>query len=264
MLSSIIAFMLATTPAAATPANDVAGNRMEALTAQGVAARDDLLPATACDGARRWCATLRRDGASGPWELLLFSAGPQSAPRHVALPEAPEGDDESELSVWPFLVREADGALLIGVTYYRRTMYSGGGAGVERLRLLRLTGEAALVTVLETPIGASSTVRACFSPADARARRQVCHDEYLFTGTLTLDPSTTAGRPHFILTAIAQTYPGRLIRSEDSRERGALRRRDLVHWRDPACSYTRRFAPDAAGGYAPEQPLPPCSDYLDI
>jgi hypothetical protein len=55
-----------------------------------------------------------------------------------------------------------------------------------------------------------------------------------------------------------------VIRTGDSRARGRLTRRDLVWWRDPACSYARRFAPDAAGHYAPDAPLPACSDYLDI
>lgn len=249
---------------AAVPGADGAGNRIEPLAAmpQPRATGADPVPATLCTAGRGWCATVRRDGESGPWALLISDRGPQDAPRRLALPEAAE--DETELSVWPSLVREADGTLLVGIIYYRRTMYSGGGAGAGRLRLLRLAGGAAPTAVLEAPIEASSSVRACFSRADMRARLQACHDEYDFTGTLTLDPATAAGRPRFILTTVARTYPGRLSRDADSTRRPALRRRDLVWWRDPACSFTRHFAPDSAGHYAPDQPLPACSDYLDI
>ncbi|HST36724.1 MAG TPA: hypothetical protein VLK25_08870 [Allosphingosinicella sp.] len=261
MLASFLLMLAAAPP----PAADRAGNRIEPLMAQrqvAPSAGAEPLPATVCNGARFWCATVRRDGAEGPWTLLVYSAGLGGAPRRLTLPQAAE--DETELAVWPFLVREADGALLVGIKWYRRTMYSGGGAGAERLQLLRLAGAAAPVAVLEAPSEGSSMVRACFSQEDMRSRRRACHDEYEFSGTLTLDPATTAGRPHFILTTMARTYPGRLAREEDSAERPPLRRRDLVWWRDPDCSYTRRFAPDAAGLYAPDAPLPACSDYLDI
>lgn len=245
---------------------DHAGNRSEPLTAQrqaAPAAGEDPLPITFCEAARDWCATVRQDGEDGPWTLLVFPAGVQNEPLRYPLPEAPE-EEPAEVSLWPFLVREADGTLLAGVQYYRRTMYSGGGAGAERLLLLRLPGEQAPVPVLETPIGGSSMVRACFGEDDMRARRDACHDEYEFTGTLALDPAATAGRPRFILTTVARTYPGQVSRDEDSAERPPLRRRDLIWWRDPECSYTRRFAPDAAGQYAPDAPLPACSDYLDL
>lgn len=253
--------------AAPPPTADRAGNRIEPLAAQrqlAPAANADPIPATFCTAARSWCATVRREGERGPWALLVSprGLGVRGAPVRYGLD--PGDDDVAEVSVWPFLVRETDGALLVGIKYYRRTMYSGGGAGAERLQLLRLAGDAAPVPVLEAPISASSMVRACFSEADMRERGRACHDEYEFAGTLTLDPATAAGRPHFILTTRARTYPGRVIRAEDMRERGPLRRRDLVWWRDPACSYTRRFVPDAAGRYAPSAPLPACSDYLDI
>lgn len=262
MLQQMIALLLA----AAAPVADGAGNRMEILTAipHPAPASGEQVPETLCAAGRGWCATLRRDEGDGPWALLLYPGGPQSAPRHVPLPAPAEDEGDSEVSVWPFLVREADGGLLVGVKYYRRSMYSGGGGGAGRLRLLRLAGEAPPAIVLELPIEAASMVRACFSRADMRARAQACHDEYEFAGTLALDPATSSGRPRFILTTVARTYPGRLIRDNDSRERGPLRRRDLVWWRDPDCSYMRRFAPDAAGHYAPDSPLPACSDYLDI
>ena len=64
---------------------------------------------------------------------------------------------------------------------------------------------------------------------------------------------------------IATTYPGRRSRSEDSREGRPLRQQDLAYWRDPVCSYTRRYRFDAAAGrYLPESPVPACDDYLDL
>jgi hypothetical protein len=268
-MSPIVALGSALLAAAPTAhiAADRAGNRIEPLAAQRQAAPasgEGPIPATVCTAARTWCATVRRDGESGPWALLVYPHGPGARGAAVRYPLDPGDDDVAEVSVWPFLVREADGALLVGIKYYRRTMYSGGGAGAERIQLLRFAGDAAPVPVLEAPISASSMVRACFSEADMRQRARACHDEYEFAGTLTLDPATAAGRPRFILTTRARTYPGRVIRTADSLERGPLRRRDLVWWRDPTCSYTRRFAPDAAGHYAPDRPLPDCSDYLDI
>lgn len=247
------------------PAADRAGNRIETLRPQrqaAPAAEGERLPVTYCKRIGDWCATLRREGEGEPWELLVFAGGVRGGgePRRYPLPEAAE--DETEVALWPCLVREADGALLVGIKWYRRTMYSGGGAGVERLQLLRLTDDA--TPVLEAPIEASAMVRACFSDDDMRQRAGACHDEYEFSGSLTLDPTAAAGWPRFILTTVARTYPGQVSRYEDSAERAQLRRRDLVWWRDPTCSYTHRFVPDAAGHYAPDTPLPACSDYLDI
>jgi hypothetical protein len=246
---------------------DRAGNRYEALAPERQAAPaegEEPLPATYCSTARDWCATVRRDEANGRWELLLYAGAPgrQAEPRRF--PIASGDPDVSEVGLWPFRVRETDGALLVGIKYYRRTMYSGGSAGVEQLQLLRLAGEAAPATMLETAIGGSASIRACFGRRDMRNRAGACQDEYELIGNLTLDAANAGARPRLLLTARARTYPGRRDREHDSESDPPLRRRDLVWWNDPVCSYRRNFAfaPDE-GRYRPDSPLPDCAQYLD-
>jgi hypothetical protein len=148
----------------------------------------------------------------------------------------------------------------------RSTGYSGGGASATRLTLLRFApGAEGLAPVLETPLGGSAMIRACFGRRDERNRAGACHDQYELVGNLTLDSANAGARPRFLLTTRARTYPGRLDRNADSTAAPPLRRRDLVWAADPACTYTRMFAFDAAaGGYAPDRPLPDCDQYLDF
>ena len=98
-----------------------------------------------------------------------------------------------------------------------------------------------------------------------RRRRNACSDQYEFAGTLTLDPATRAGRPHFLFSARARTYPGRRALDSDSTTAPPLRPSDL-HWAvDPACTYRRSLAPGAGdAGYTPDRPLPDCADYFDF
>ena len=62
------------------------------------------------------------------------------------------------------------------------------------------------------------------------------------------------------MTTAARSFP-RGARTDESETR-RFRRADLVWEPDPACSYRRSFAFDAASGhYAPDRPLPECSTY---
>ncbi|MEA3029619.1 MAG: hypothetical protein QOG13_944 [Sphingomonadales bacterium] len=248
---------------------DRAGNRIEALASAEDPAADvaaEYRSPVLC-GRDGPCALLRRDGESGQWRLHLFESrpGPDAvAARPLLVPESRDG--EETLALWPHLVREAGGALLIGVLRSRSTGFSGGGASATRLTLMRFEpGSPALAPVLEAPLGGSAMIRACFGPRDERNRAGACHDQYELQADLTLDASTSAGRPRFLLTARARTYPGRLDRNEDSTTRPPLSRRDLVWAADPQCTYARTFAFDAgAGGYAPDSALPDCGQYLDF
>jgi hypothetical protein len=248
---------------------DRAGNRIEALASVEDPAADvaaEYRSAVMC-GRDGHCALLRRDGESGQWRLHLFESrpGPDAvAARPLAVPDS--ADEEETLSVWPHLIREAGGALLIGVLRRRSTGFSGGGASATRLTLLRFEPpSAALAPVLDAPLGGSAMIRACFTPRDERNRAGACHDQYELVGNLTLDSANADGRPRFLLTTRARTYPGRRDRQADSTAAPPLSRRDLVWTADPACSYRRSFAFDqAAGGYAPDRPLPDCGQYLDF
>lgn len=184
-------------------------------------------------------------------------------PRRSRPPDrAAERHPESELyQIWPHLVREASGAVLIGVERYRRAGFSGGGAGMTELFLLRLpTGGGEPEQVLSVQSGYTATIRACFSPADHRRLGNACHQQLEYAGTLILEPNASAGRPRFGFTARARTFPrGSIVEGWETRP---LRRADRVWENDPACSYRRTFSFDAASGrYAPDRPLPDCTTY---
>lgn len=247
----------------APPATDGAGNRMLPFPPVAPAPPEDAnRSARHCTSDRAWCAVLRRDGEGAPWRLeLIARAGPA---RGFALPDQP--GEREQLALWPHLVREAGGAVLIGIERTHRAWMSGGAGHVVRLRLARAeVGAAALDNVLDAPIEGGAMIRACFAENDQRTRAGACHDEYVLAGSLRLDPATREGRPRFLLTARARTYPGRRSRIEDSQESRRLRRSDLLWWNDPVCTYSRTYAFDAVRGrYEPDRALPDCGEYLDF
>ncbi|HKR24590.1 MAG TPA: hypothetical protein VJS15_04990, partial [Allosphingosinicella sp.] len=212
-----------------------------------------------CLPDREWCAELVRDGES--WRLELVGRAGERRVRFEP-PDREVGDPI--FALWPQLVREADGAVMVGLLASRRTGYSGGGALATRLILVRLEpGAAQAAAVLAVPVEGSSMVRACFSEDDMRLRREACHDDYQFSGTLTLAPDGTGGYPQLLLATRARTYPGDVTRWEDSAERPPLRRGDLVWAEHPGCSYRRTFVFDsAAGRYVADVPLPDCGQFL--
>jgi hypothetical protein len=112
------------------------------------------------------------------------------------------------------------------------------------------------------PVAGEALVRACFTEEHAAARQEACHDEYDFTGTISLDPSISEGAPRLILTTEASSFPGQRTRASDSTTEPPLQPGDLTRWRDPACSY-RRVATRQGDGYVWDEPLPACSDYLE-
>ena len=216
-----------------------------------------------CAAARDWCAELVRDGES--WLLELSGRADPNAPeRRIRLqpPDREIGDPNFEL--WPQLVRESGGAVIVGLLAARRTGFSGGGAMATRLILVRVEpGAPQAAEVLTVPVEGSAMIRACFSEADMRLRREACHDEYEFSGALTLAPDDGQGRPSFLLTTRARTYPGEVERWEDSADRPPLRRGDLVWAEHPGCSYRRTFSFDPAEGrYLADAPLPECGQFL--
>lgn len=215
-----------------------------------------------CDAERSLCLQAWRGGGAG-WTLDLHDGLPTrpnaAAPRRIALPEGEDPDRETH-GIWPHLVREASGALLIGIERHRTAGFSGGGAGATHTLLFRLPSPGAEpVEVLNVQTSYGAMIRACFSPDEYR-NRGTCHDEYEMTGTLTLAPEAASGRPRLNFTVAARSYP-RGARDDETDTR-RYRRADLVWEADPACSYRRVFTPDAATGlYAPDTPLPECSIY---
>jgi len=249
-------------PAAPAAAADGAGNRMAAFPPMSLPRPGDRPdPFVMHCSAEHWCARMAQDQTGRGWSIGVgHGAGmPMRA-------DIEEGDEESEFAIWPHIVIEAGGAVLVGVEARRSTGYAGGGASGTRLILYRAeAGGGALHPVLDLPIGAAKDIRACFDSADRRHRLGACSDQYEFDGMLTLDPATRTGRPHFIYAARARTYPGRRSTDSDSTTAPPLRRSDLRWWTDPGCTYSRRFAFDPReNGYVPDRPLPACTDYLDF
>ncbi len=222
------------------------------------------LSALLCNLGRDFCLRAWRASDDAPWTLDIHDRVPNSAnlspARRMALP-AGEDPQAEELGIWPHLIQEASGALLIGVERLRRAGFSGGGAGQTELVLFRLESAAAEPgEVLSVQTGYTSMIRACFSEAEYRRWGDACHDEYEFTGRLSLASAPASGRPRLVLRTTARSFP-RGARAEQS-DRTGLRRSDLVWEADPGCSYRRTFAFNAASGrYEPDRPLPECTTY---
>ncbi len=250
--------------AAAQTADD-AGNRAVPLPAVNRVSpeQEETLSALHCNAVRDFCLRAWREREGQPWFLDMHNRMPTGgnvAPvRRLSLPPGEEPDRET-YRVWPQLIRETSGALLIGVERYRTAGFSGGGASETQLVLLRLTAATAEpVEVMTVRTGYTATIRACFTPQEYR-HRGACHDEYVLSATVGLAPSAGNGRPRLTLSTAARSYP-RGVRGEEI-EGQRFRRADLVWERDPVCSYRRNFTFDAASGhYAPDRPLPECSTY---
>jgi hypothetical protein len=215
-----------------------------------------------CTADRTWCAELSREHEGAPWRLDIFEG--TAAPRRFELPGQDAG--EFRFGLLPRLFRETGGAVLIAVERSRSTGFSGGGASATHVVLVRAEPVMGPVAeMLDVPYIGHATIRACFGERDRRARRDACHDEYELAGNFQLDLETTEGRPRFVLTAFARTWPGRRSRLEDSTAAPRLRRSDLVWAPDPGCTYRRILVFDpTAGRYLPDQPLPDCPDYFDF
>lgn len=216
------------------PVADQAGNRMEALTQNGA----------------RWCA---EDNA---WCVEADEAGAR------AINGATTIDLGEPADVWPAIIRNADGSVVVGFIHTQSQMYSGGGGDAGALTLYALANGAALEAGT-LPYSGSLMIRACFDEEDQRNRRDACHDQYDFTTRISLNEAVMSGPAQILLETLATTFPGQLSRGADSTEAAPLQETDLVRWRDEACSYRRTYIRGADGRYAPDQPLPDCTQYLE-
>lgn len=226
------------------PIADAAGNRMEALIEQD---------GKFCSGDGAWCI------AVGPAAVTVTHGGQDTQLMQLDTATA------SAPSVWPVIIREGrdDQNVQLGLAWQQDQMYSGGGGQATRVTLYRITqGSGLIPEVLTWPISAGKMIRACFSEADQRARRDACHDEYAFTGQLSLDTENANGPPRLVLTTLATTFPGDLTITEDSAERPPLQAIDIVTVRDADCSY-RSVLTFNGEGYGYENEPPACSDFLE-
>ncbi|MDR6530875.1 hypothetical protein J2800_001614 [Caulobacter rhizosphaerae] len=243
----------------APPAQDQAGNRLEAFAATPPQAPEGA-PPLYCTADRDWCAEISRDVDQNTSALHVFAGTPTGQPPAATLDLG--SDDNDDLALWPSIVRIAgpESGVIVGVERHVSTSFSGGGGAATQLQLIRVRGDQAK-PVLNAPVFGSLLIRACFGERDFWLRRGACHDEYNFAGDLTLDPTTAVGPPRLVFATKATTFPAGALRAGDA-ARGRLRARDLITVPDPACSYRRIFAFDpASDAYAPDRPLPECEAY---
>ncbi|MFT8243348.1 hypothetical protein [Roseomonas sp. BN140053] len=232
-----------------------AGDRLVSLVPRGAGGSE------ACTRDRRWCVVLTQPEEGGAVRPALRARG-AAAPAPQPPAEDPDGGESQ--AVWPNLFVLGDCSFLAGVETRSSTGYSGGGGSATGLRLFRVAagGTAAAVPVLEVPLAASLTIRACFGERDMRRRRGACHDEYGFSASLGLVPGSAAGEPVLRYATEAWNFPRGVSRAGDSTAMRPLQQADLVRQRDARCSITRQFRFDAAAGaFRPDRPLPDCSDY---
>jgi hypothetical protein len=216
------------------PMSDQAGNRMEALTQNQT---------RWCTGDETWCVEggeTRANVLDGEETIILPAGG----------------------EVWPAIVRIGGDSALVGLITSDNQMYSGGGAQTQQLVLYEV-GDSQAREMVRLPYSGSVQIRACFSEEDEQQRDGACHDLYTFVSRVSLDQGVASGAPRLVLETAAGTFPGSVTRNADSLERAPLQESDLVWGHDGTCSYRRVYARGADGLYAPDQPVPACSDYLE-
>ncbi|SMC27317.1 Protein of unknown function [Andreprevotia lacus DSM 23236] len=244
---------------------DLAGNRLEGLNAP-----DSGKPTPGVDKGctvdQHICVQIVAAQADTPPFMQIDIAGANAASYRFALPPAQTDGVDQGITLWPTLLRLADGdTLLVGAEYHVSASYSGGGGQAAALQLFEISRNGAALRshpVLSVPTTGSILIRACFSERDMRQRRGACHDEYEFDGQLGLDPRVKAGPPRLVYQTEATSYPGKVSRDQDSLAALPLRKRDLVTVANQRCSFKRIFQ---LGGqpraYTPDRPLPDCSNY---
>ncbi len=235
-----------------------------------------------CSPDRRVCLALIGGGedTDTPPQLVITEPNPQPGTElrgdggTLDLPDLTEG--RMTVDLWDSSIymvgnpEDAEGnySLLIGFVTSLSTAYSGGGGQARRLHIYRLrlgVGSPRLDReLLSLPLSGSLLIRACFGEEDSERRRGVCHDDYNYGATLTLDPRDDRGDefPALVYTAQATAYPQTARRGEDSSAAVPLRASDLSRWRDPECSFTRRLRYNPASErYEMDRPAPDCSSY---
>nr|WP_312392598.1 hypothetical protein [Stenotrophomonas geniculata] len=261
---------------------DAAGNVMEPLGQVLIASETGPSGLYDCTRDGNWCVRVQPVAEEGdrPTVLEVLEKGPgQGKPHtyHVSI----DVSQESELSLWPWIVRLAPGVgsdetvtdpqqrtrqnVLVGGIVTFSTMYSGGGADASSLQLARVRHLQDDIQVdddvLTLPWRGNAMIRACFSEQDSKQRAGACHDEYGFSAKLVLD-TAAEGMPVLRYQTVATRFPAGVSRFEDSLAKGPLRKKDLRTEQDPACTYTRLFH-FRGGMFHPDQALPDCAGYTE-
>lgn len=261
---------------------DAAGNVMEPLGQVLIASETGPSGLYDCTRDGNWCVRVQPVAEEGDRSTMLEvlekvqgQGKPHSYRVSIDVPQ------ESELSLWPWIVRLAPGVgsdepvtdpqqrarqnVLVGGIVTFSAMYSGGGADASTLQLARVRHLQDDIQVdddvLTVPWLGSAMIRACFSEQDIKQRAGACHDEYGFSAKLALD-TVAGGMPVLRYQTVATRFPAGVSRFEDSLAKGPLKKKDLRSEQDPACTYTRLFH-FREGMFHPDQELPDCAGYTE-
>ncbi|MBC08130.1 hypothetical protein [Thalassospira sp.] len=236
-----------------------------------------------CEAAKNWCfglASVQEDaeGKSAP-VLVVIHEGNEIARQKIVLADASEEEvfGWQKTAIWQaWISGPAQSApFLIGITRTTSVGYSGGGASVSMLSLVRVDPGAmdaktqrppSFDVVGMLPIQSSKMIRACFSEQDVLDRQEHCHDVYEFDADITPirlgDGEGMDDLPALQYQARASKFPRWADLTKDSTTMPPLEAQDLVAAPDPDCSFDRVLGFDSdARTYQIDIPADDCSTY---
>lgn len=234
-----------------------------------------------CGDAMEWCFGIAQtssgakdSGAVDTPVLLVLRAGKEVTRQEIIQPKSSDDDVVSwrKTGIWPQWVHDPDnsGAFLMGIVTTTSVGYSGGGASVAMLSLIRVDPQSGMPPKLDMvatlPWEASKMIRACFSEQDVIDRNQLCHDTYDFTAEITPVTDALAGQnkmPSLHYVAGASKFPPNANLATDSNSRPVVGEQTMAQTPDPACQIDEisRFNINAQA-YDIDLPLKGCDAYL--
>lgn len=209
---------------------------------------------TLCDRSGQWC--MRTDPRHGPMLLNDTDAEP--------LMNAAELSEAGTARIWPHLIPIDRNRAIIGIQQSKAGGYSGGGFNVDHLKLYSVTaGEPrAVAPVLDIPISAELSIRACFSTDDVEKRHGFCHDEYSYDGRIQATGRKTYDVPDLLLRTTASRRPAGISRLAETKLVAPLTEEQIAGRGDAECSFSAVFSWDLdSASYRPESPIPDCSEF---
>ncbi|MEQ8391538.1 MAG: hypothetical protein RIB30_11150 [Thalassospira sp.] len=239
-----------------------------------------------CGDAMEWCFGIAQTSSGAKDSdavdipvLLVLRAGKEVTRQEIIQPKSSDDDVVSwrKTGIWPQWVHDPDnsGAFLMGIVTTTSVGYSGGGASVAMLSLIRVDPQSGIAPVgvppkldmvATFPWEASKMIRACFSEQDMIDRNQLCHDTYDFTAEIApvSDVNARIGAlPSLHYLAGASKFPPNADLTTDSNTRPVVGEKTMVQTPDPACQLDAVFRFNInAQVYDIDLPLEGCEAYL--
>ncbi|MCC9622561.1 hypothetical protein LPB41_12735 [Thalassospira sp. MA62] len=234
-----------------------------------------------CGDTGEWCFGLAQQPADTDTDfvpvLLVLRDGQEVERQKIELATDRMGDIGGwrKTAVWPVMINDpnTNGAFLVGINTTTSVGYSGGGASVSMLSLIKVTPETGqgmspvapkLDAVATLPIEASKMIRACFDQQDMIDRQQQCHDVYEFAGDVEPVPaSEIGGLPTLRYQTVASKFPPNAALDRDSTTQPPLGKDDMTAAPDPNCQFDALFQFDPARQhYQVDVSFDACDTYL--